>query len=264
MTAEEPRTVSVPGLFRPWFPRQHGAWAMLAVPLLLGIAASRPVAWDVPLALAAVAGYLASATGQAWVRARARDRYSVSLAAYTATLLIFGAATAAGNPPLLAGLAVLVPAGIVTLASARLGCARGLAAGLAQVASAMVLLPSTAWLGDSAPGAPIVLRAAFLAATYLVGTMLAVRSVIREQGNATFALVSVAFSICAAVVGAAVLPAPLAVVLGLLAIRAVALPVLVLRLRGGAHPLRPVRVGIAEAILAFVVVISAFAWLSGG
>ncbi len=91
-----------------------------------------------------------------------------------------------------------------------------------------------------------------------MGTVLAVRSVIREQGNAGFAAVSVGFHLAATVVGAFLLPWPLAVVLGLLAVRAAALPLVQRRLRGTATPLRPVHVGIVEMVGASLVVGVAF------
>jgi hypothetical protein len=55
---------------------------MLAVPLLLGISVTRPNVWHAALAAAAIAGYLASATAQTWVRPPMRRRYTASLIAY--------------------------------------------------------------------------------------------------------------------------------------------------------------------------------------
>ena len=72
---------------RLWLPHQHGAWAMLALPILVGIAASRFVPGQLLLAVAAVAAYLASTTLQAWLRARRRPSYVPSI-------VVYGAATA--------------------------------------------------------------------------------------------------------------------------------------------------------------------------
>jgi hypothetical protein len=265
----EPSTVPTPtgtpvALPRAWVPRQHGAWAMLAVPFLLGIAATRLEPWHLVLAGAATFGYLASATAQAWVRAARRERWTVPLAVHLGAAVLLGGAVAAAYPGLLATLAILVPAGAVTIASARFGRARGLVAGLAQVASAMTLLPAAAWIGGSAPTDPDVARASFVCAAYLVGTMLAVRSVIREQGNALFAGVSVAFAAAAAVAGATFLPVPYAVVLFALAFRAAALPVAQRWLVRGGAALRPIQVGIVEIVLSLAVVVIAFAVPVGG
>lgn len=238
-------------------PRQHGVWAMLAVPFLLGIAVTRPTGWDLALGGAAVASYLASATAQAWVRARARERYAASLVAYGVVAAVLSVALVVAHPALLVTLLVLVPAGAVTLIAARLGRGRGVVAGLAQVLQALVLLPAAASLAGPMDSA-IVAKATFLAATYLIGTMLAVRSVIREQGDAGFAAISVGFHVAATIVATQLLPARFVLLLCLLAIRAATLPIAQFRLRGTARPLRPIQVGMGEMALATLVVGLAF------
>ncbi len=246
-----------PGGNRLWIPRQHGVWAMLAVPLLLGIAATWPTGWDLVLAGAAVTGYLASATAQALARTHARERYAASLVAYGVVAALLGSVLAITRPVVLLTLLVLIPAGAVALVAARLGRARGLFAGLAQVTQALVLLPTAASLAGPIDSTAVA-RATFLAATYLIGTMLAVRSVIREQGNAAFAALSVGFHVTATIVAALLLPAPCFLLLGVLAIRAAALPIAQVRLRGTTRPLRPIQVGIGEMVLATLVVGFAF------
>lgn len=231
---------------------------MLALPFLIGIAATRFDLWDLPLGAAAVAGYLASATALTWARARSRERYSVSLVAYALVAAIFGAALVVTHPGLALVLVILVPAGVATLVAAKSGRARGLVAGLAQVAETLVLVPASAYLAGPLDWA-IVGRATFLAAIYLVGALLAVRSLIREQGNSLFAAVSIGFHVAAAAVGVVLLPWPYVVLLALLAVRSVALPVVQGRRRGSARPLRPIHVGVLEMVAAVCVVGIAFA-----
>jgi hypothetical protein len=177
--------------------------------------------------------------------------------AYGVVAGILGIALAAAQPVVLLTLLVLVPAGGVTLLAARLGRARGVVAGLAQVAQALVLLPAAASLAGPIDSAAVA-RATFLAATYLIGTMLAVRSVIREQGNTGFGALSVGFHVTATVVAVLLLPAPYVLLLVVLAIRAAALPIAQVRLRGTARPLRPTQVGIGEMVFATLVVAMAF------
>src|SRR5450830_622562 len=231
--------------FRLWMPRQHGAWAMLALPLLLGIAASRPTGWHIVLAGAAVSGYLASTTAQTWARARARERYTAPLLVYAGTAAVRARALVVTHPVLLLALLVLVPAGAITLVAAKLGPARGVAVGFAQVAQALVLVPAAAALAGPLNSPPVA-KATFLAAVYLVGTVLAVRSVIREQKNAGFAAVSVSFHLAATAVAVVLLSPPFVVLLGLLAIRAALLPIVQRHRRDTARPLRPVHVGLVE------------------
>lgn len=240
-----------------WFPHQHGAWAMLAVPLLLGIAASRPEPWQLVLAAAAVAGYLASATWQAWMRARRRPSYVFSLRVYGTTFAVLAAVLVATHPPIaLAGLVVASAAAIAFL-GARPGARRDLGDSLAQVVEALVLTPVAAYLsGPFEP--PTVAIYTAIAAAYLVGTVVVVRSVIRERGNTAFAAGSIGYHAALVAAAAIWLPGPYAVVAAGLTVRAVALPVAQRRRAGTPHPLRPIQVGAVEAVAALAVVLVAF------
>jgi hypothetical protein len=241
-----------------WFPRQHGAWAMLAVPLLLGIAATAASPWHLLLAVAALSGYLAAATTQAWLRARRRPSFVPSLAVYGGAFAASGLVLLAAFPALALSAVVAVPAGALVIGGARPGTPRDLVNSLAQTAIALVLVPAAAHV-SGAWEAEAVLRATFVAAGYLVGTVLVVRSVIRERGNRGFAALSVGFH--AALVGAAAvaLPWPYAVHAAGLTARAVALPLVERRRAGSPRPLRPIHVGIVEIVASTVLVLLAFA-----
>jgi hypothetical protein len=240
-----------------WLSGQHGAWAMLAVPFLLGIAASRPDPWQLVLAVTAVTGYLASTIAQARLRARRRDGSAGPLLTYGALFAVSGLALAVTHPALLAGLAVLVPAGAITLGGARPGTRRDLANSLAQVAQALVLVPAAALVSGSFDGGRVV-GATLIGAAYLLGTVLVVRSVIRERDNRAFAAVSIGFH-GALVVGAlAFLPLAYAALATALAARAAALPAVQRRRSGTRRPLRPVQVGAVEMVAAVAVVLVAF------
>jgi len=243
---------------RLWMPHQHGAWAMLAVPLLLGVAASRPDAWQLVLAAAAVAGYLASATWQAWMRARRRPSFLPSLRLYGAAFAVLAAVLVVTHPGLVMAGVVLVPAAAFSLAGARPGARREIGDTLAQLLQAIVLAPAAAYV-SGAFDPPRVAAYTIVAAAYLVGTVLVVRSVIRERGNTPFAVGSVAFHVALVVVAAALLPPAWAVVAAGLAIRAAALPWVQRRRAVTAHPLRPVQVGAVEAVAAIALVVVAFA-----
>src|SRR5450756_1183213 len=97
-----------------WLPHQHGAWAMLALPIFVGIAASRFVPGQLLLAAAAVAAYLASATLQAWLRARRRSSYVPSIVAYGAATALFGIPLLVLEPRLILAVIVVLPAGALT------------------------------------------------------------------------------------------------------------------------------------------------------
>lgn len=248
-----------PRATRAWLPNQHGAWAMLAVPLLVGVAAGGFSPWQVVLAGAAVSGYLASATAQAWARSRRRGSLAPP-ATYGAVFVALGVALVATHPALLLTLMVLVPATLVVAAGARPGTRRDLANTLAQVAQATVLVPAAASLGPSADPATIAGSTAIVAA-YLLGTVLVVRSVLRERGNGVFAAFSAGYHLALLGIAIVALPWPYAVLALGLAIRAAALPVLQGRWAGTDHPLRPVQVGMVELAAGIALVVVAFATL---
>ena len=238
---------------RAWVPRQHGAWAMLILPLLVGVAASSPSPWQLLLAAAAVAGHLASTTAQAWSRARRSSVYVTPLATYGGAFALLSVPLVVAFPRLLLILLVAGPAAVIVVGGARPGTKRDLANSLAQVAQALVLVPAGAYVSGELD-VPVTVAATAVAAGYLVGTVLTVRSVIRERTNQRFAAASVAFHV--PLVAALPWPSPwpytaLAVAL---AMRAGGIPVLQRRLAGGPRPLRPVHLGLVEIVASVLVV----------
>jgi hypothetical protein len=240
-----------------WIPRQHGAWAMLLLPVLLGVAASRPSPWHLALAGAALVGYLASASLQAWSRARRPPAYRAPILAYGAVFAGLGLVLAGGFPVLLLSLAVIVPTAAVVLGGARPGTRRDLANSLVQVVQALVLVPASAVVsGAFEPDR--VLAYTLVAGGYLFGTVLVVRSVLRERGNERFALVSVGFHVALAALAAVTVPLAYAAVAAGLAARAAALPVLQRRSALGPRPLRPIHVGMVEIVASSAVAVVSF------
>jgi hypothetical protein len=231
---------------------------MLLLPLLLGVAASRPTGWQLLLGGAALAAYLASATLQAWARARRSPSYRSPILVYGVALAVLGMVLVAAFPFLLLVLLVAIPAGLIVFQGARPGTRRDLANSLAQVAQALVLVPATAYVsGEFEIGRVLAYTA--IAAAYLLGTVLVVRSVLRQRGNDAFAAVSMGAHLALAAVAILLLPAGYALVALALAARAVALPLLQRRLAGGRHPLRPIHVGLVEIAASVAVCVVAFA-----
>ncbi len=231
---------------------------MLAVPLLLGIAVTAPSGWHVALAIAAVSGYLAAATAQAWLRARRRPSFIPSLAAYAAILSASSLALLRTFPELAVAAVVVVPMGALVFGGARHGSPRDLVNSLAQAAIALTLVPAAALVAGSWE-LDTVARATLVAGGYLAGTVFVVRSVIRQRGNRGFAALSVGFHAAATVLTAVILPWPYAVFFAALTARAVALPIVERRRAGTARALRPVQVGVVEIAASATLVVLAFA-----
>jgi len=241
-----------------WFPHQHGAWAMLAVPLLLGVAATASSPWHLVLGVAAVAGYLAAATAQAWLRARRRPTFLPSLALYVGVFAAAGGLLLVAFPALALSAVVVVPAGALIVGGARPGTPRDLATSLAQAAIALVLAPAAAHVSGAWETGAVV-RVTLVAAAYLGGTILVVRSVIRERGNRGFRALSAAFHVALVVLAVAFLPWPYAACAAGLTARAITLPLVERRRAGTARPLRPAHVGIVEIVASTALVVLAFA-----
>jgi hypothetical protein len=242
---------------RRWIPRQHGAWAMLLLPILLGVAASEPDPWQLAVAGTALAAYLASATAQTWSRSRRPPAYRLPIAVYGTVAAVLGLLLLVSFPPLALAAVVVVPTGLIVFHGAQPGTRRDLANSLAQVAQSLVLVPATAWV-SGAWEPPVVLAYTCVAAGYQLGTVLVVRSVLRERGNATFAAFSVGFHVMLVVLAAVLLPPAYAVVAAGLTARAVFLPIAQRRMAGGPGPLRPVQVGIVEIVASAAVVLVSF------
>ena len=218
---------------------------MLLVPLLVGMAASRPAPWHLVLAGAALTAYLASASVQAWSRARRPRAYRAPIVIYGGLFAILGLTLVVAFPALLLTLVIAGPAAVLVLGGARPGTPRDLANSLAQVVQALVLVPAAAYVSGSFEVGPVVTATA-VAAGYLIGTVLVVRSVLRERGNGAFAALSIGFHVVLVGLALAVLPPAYAVVAAALALRALALPMLQRRLATGPRPLRPIHVGLVE------------------
>ena len=231
---------------------------MLLLPVLLGVAASRPSPWQLAVAGAALLGYLLSSTLQAWSRARRPPEFRAPIVVYGSAFAVLGAVLVIVFPALLAGLVVVVPAAFIVFRGARPGTRRDLANSMAQVAQALVLVPVAAWVSGEFD-TPRVLAYTLVAAAYLAGSVLVVRSVLRERGNNSFAALSAGFHVVLVVLAALALPVAYVVLALGLAARAVALPVIQRRLASGPKPLRPIHVGIVEMVSSVAVVVVAFA-----
>lgn len=197
MSAEavSPRARGVPRRRGRWIPPQHGAWAMLLVPYLAGLLITGFSWVDVPLLVAWVAGYVLSYFALLAVKTRRPGRVRAQLVTYGAATLLAGAVVLAARPELI-GFAPLFAAVLAVngfFASRRDD--RALVNGLVSAVAASLILPVVAVVGGESPwrtaetGVIIVL--------YFAGTVLFVKSSIRERGNRTLYAASVGFHVVA-------------------------------------------------------------------
>ena len=210
-----------------WVPTQHGAWVMLASPLLVGALAAG-LSWrELPLAAAWFAGYFAFFAASLWLKSGRKARYWPPVRGYAVLAAGLGGLTVLVSPTVLRwvpAFAALLGVGLWAAARRR---ERDTLAGLATVlmASLMTLVAYEVGGGSDLRRAVLLALGQFL---YFAGTVLYVKSVIRERGNTSFLVLSVAAHAGATLVVLA-FSWWLAVVFVLLTLRAAVVPRLNLR-----------------------------------
>lgn len=231
-----------------WVPNQHGAWAMLAGPLLVGVVAGGPAAVHVPLTLLWFLGYFAFFAAGLWLKAHRRTRYRPPVIVYSSACVPFAALVLLWAPGLAVWSLAFTPLLLIGLVLAAERRDRGLFSGLATTVAASLM---TAVAYDAGGGTDWP-RAWLLTATmaaYYVGTLLYVKTMIRERGSREYVVASVSFHTLATL---ALLPASwwLGVVFAALTLRAALAP---------RRRLTPKQVGLGELVLNVVVVVVALA-----
>lgn len=201
-------------------PNQHGAWPMLLVPYGVGTAlgvADLGFRWtSVPLFGCWFVGYLAYFAATLWLKSRRKPRYVRPLLTYSAVAAACAVGVVVLDPPLALWAPPFLPLLGLGLWAAAHRSERSVLAGGAMVAAACLMTlvaydacrpPGTApgvvlGLGGLFPGAAgaqdvagagdadVVLAAAVLLA-YFFGTVLYVKTMIRERGRHAYVVASV-------------------------------------------------------------------------
>lgn len=215
---------------------------MLATPLLVGVLASSPRWVHLPLAAFWFAGYFAFFATGLWLKSRRRPRYLPPVRAYAVLAAGLGLLTLALDPGLLRWAPLFVVPLVVGLVASARRDERSLWSGVATSAGSSLMTVVAYDAGGGTDRARAWLLAGILA-VYFVGTVLYVKTMIRERGEAAYLRLSVGYHALAAVAGAVVSPW-LGVVGVLLAARATLAP---------RRPLRPAVVGAGEVLATLVV-----------
>jgi hypothetical protein len=247
-----------------WLPRQHGAWAMLTVPLLAGawLAGLAPV--HLLLAAFWLTGYLAYHAAGRWLRAVRRDRELPPLLTYGSAAVVLGLGTVIAAPHLVWWAPVFAPMLTVSLWWTVRGAERSLRNDAVTVIAAGLMTP-VAFDAAAGPGAavtdPTVWAVTLLVTGYFLGTVLYVKTMIRERGDRRYRLASLGYHLVG-LAGAVTLVADGRASVAVVAVwvvlvgRAVAGPAVNARRTA---PLRPVVVGVGEIVLSLAVLATALA-----
>ena len=233
---------------RRFIPPQHGAWAMLLLPWLAGVLVSG-LRWPhLPLLGAWLAGYLFSYYLLQAVKTRRPGRFRTQLLVYAAPTMLLGGLVLVARPQLL----WYAPAYAILLA-VNLGYAarrdeRALVNDLASVAQSCLMVLVFATVSGVAP---VAVLPVFLVLTgYFTGTVLYVKTMIRERGHAGYYRASVAYHAVVAAV-AVWWWHPVAALFAGLLIRAVVFP------RRGLTPKQVGLIEIAASVLLLLVLVVA-------
>lgn len=228
---------------RRFIPRQHGAWAMLLVPWLAGVLTAGFRWPDLPLLGAWIAGYLLSYYLLQAVKTRRPGRVRAQLWTYATPTVLLGGLVLALRPQLLwyaPGYAFLLA---INVAYAARRNERALLNDLSSVAQSCLMVLVCATVADMPPGHALP---AFLAVTaYFTGTVLYVKTMIRERGSASYYRASVGYHLGILAV-AAWLREPVAVLFALLLARAVAFP---------KRRMTPKQVGVIEIVASLLLLV---------
>lgn len=205
-----------------YIPNQHGAWAMLVLPFLFGVAASRGQLIHIPLFVCWLLIYLFSFPLLQGVKTRKFKRYAQPLKLYGILLLPLIIYLVAAEPVLLWFVLPLVPLFAVNLYYARTKNERALLNDISAIVAFCLIIYPVFYVGQGGSWQTVP-ELFVLAVLYFTGTALYVKTVIRERNNIRFYYGSVLYHLLVAAAGLFLFPS-LLVPLLILLLRAAILP----------------------------------------
>ena len=234
-----------------WVPNQHGAWAMLVLPLVVGALRAGPRWPHLWLLVAWLLAYLAFFAAGRYLRSGRKPRYRPPLIAYVTAAGVVGGGLLAWQPELVRWGVVYAPLLVASLAFSARRAERHLLNDLLTVAAASLIAVVAFWMHDDGAwlpgsGSATAWAVAGVVFGYLVGTALYVKTMIRERGEMAWYAASVGYHVALAVVGVWLLP-PAALLFVALTIRAAAVPRLFPRARPYAIGLGEIAASVALA-----------------
>lgn len=246
MTAVAAGTGPVPAyrrMLRRYLPPQHGAWAMLLLPYLVGVALVGPHWPHLPLLGAWLAGYLTSYYVLQAVKSRRPRRFAAQIRLYALIAVPLAATVLLARPAVLWYAPVYAALLLVNGAYAGRRDERALANDLASVLQSCLLVLVVATV---AAVPPVRVLPAFVALLlYLTGTVLFVKTMIRNRDDARYRHLSVGYHLAALAV-AGWIDVRLIPVFLVLLIRAWLLP---------SRRLRPAQVGVVEIVCSVLILV---------
>ena len=197
-----------------WVPQQHGAWAMLITPMLLGVILrlSATKSWHtrsesswylIPLCATMFLGYFAFNAAALWLKAAAKRRHL-----YTRPTVTWAAITAAcgiltiilAGVPIVGWALIFLPLTAIALVLVQQGKERSLTSGaITVIAASLFLLPCVcpqpvSFFSDSLSSDSYrALLLTVLCTSYFIGTIFSVKTLIRERRSNSWWTASVIY-----------------------------------------------------------------------
>ncbi|MFP4311037.1 MAG: YwiC-like family protein [Nitriliruptoraceae bacterium] len=245
-----------------WVPDQHGAWAMLLVPVVAGVWLVGPAPVHLLLGAFWLVGYLAFYALSRWLRSRRRRRELTPVLVYGSVAAPLGVATLALAPHLLRWVGLYLPLLAASTVLMLRRKERSLANDVLTVLAAGLMTPVVVdAAGGDLDGRTWVVTGALTA--YFLGTVPYVKTMIRERGRRVWVWGSLAYHLLGTAGAVALVVTGwqawwLVLLWVLLTLRAIAGPAANAR---RARPLRPVVVGVGEIVASLLILIAVLAGL---
>lgn len=178
---------------RTWIPNQHGAWAMVIAPVVVGAAAGGVNLWHPLLLLTWLAAFCLNFYVTLSVKSRKPKRYARQLAVYGTVTATLGLLLVWHDVEVLGLLVAAVPAFIINLAFVLRRNERAWLNDVVGIALAGVVGFGAYRLGSAPVDDAHALRALVAVCLYFTGTVIYVKTLIRERGNRTWLNLSYGF-----------------------------------------------------------------------
>ena len=206
-----------------YIPKQHGAWAMLILPLMFGVIASTPAWRHALLFIAWLLAYLFVYAALQWIRTRRNPAWLGPLRLYGGLLLPAGAALLVLEPELVPLLPLAAPFVLVNLYFAKRNRERAFLNDLAAVILFSLMTFAAFRVGDGTD-LSLAFELFALSVLYFTGTIFYVKTMIREKHHKAFYWYSVLYHAAFLAVVALRYPAALLPAAAALLVRAVVTP----------------------------------------
>lgn len=205
--------IRTPGPSKGWVPNQHGAWAFTVVPWLLGLAwaigAGSVELVHFLLFAFWMVGYFCFFAASQWLKSHFKPRYVRAVATYGAAAGALGIWVLVLRPGWWSWILVFAPLTGYALWSSYARRERELVSGFVTILAATLIPVVMGSQALWAPGGmPTLAVVSAICLGYFFGTVLYVKTIIRERGKVTYVVASVAWHMVCSALALAV-PAPL-------------------------------------------------------